>query len=104
METALENLEILEKYAKLNTQGIDKVFENSINKLYQREKNKLLALVAKLNEQLLEFEIRYQKLSVDFYEQYEAGNLSDDIDYVEWSATYEMFQKAQQKLNILLNK
>jgi len=104
MELAIENLQILEKYAKKNTQSIDNVFENSIKKLYQREKNKLLHIIKNLSEQLHKFEIQYQRESSDFYQLYESGNLGDEIDFVEWSATYEMFQNAQEKLNILLNK
>lgn len=49
-------------------------------------------LRARLKQQLADFEKQYAMESVDFYEQFEHGDLGDAADFVEWSATYEMLK------------
>lgn len=104
MEKTLEHLQVLEKYAKLNYKNIDNVFENSINKLYKREIKKVTDLILNLQSQLLLFENQYNLKTVNFIIDYEKGLLEDNVDFTEWSSTYDMLNNAIQKLNLLQNK
>ena len=48
------------------------------------------ALVA-VSKRLSSFEDRYQMASEDFYYKFKKGQLSDDIDFVEWSNDYQHY-------------
>ncbi len=47
------------------------------------------------------FEQRYQLSSVEFYQQFKAGKLGDEVDFVEWSAFYQMWSDLQTQLALL---
>jgi hypothetical protein len=100
MMTTLEKVRRLEEYLAGNT-AIDPVVETTINKLLNREQNRLLELKNRLTHQLLEFEAHYSLKSPDFYRRYEAGDLGDAIDYVEWAATVEMLNNVKHRLTLL---
>ena len=52
-----------------------------------------------LANDLWEFEQKYQMSSSDFYEQYQAGSLNDELQHcIEWVATYEFFVKSHLSL------
>lgn len=38
--------------------------------------------------------------SSQFYQQFQAGNLGDEIEFFEWSVFYEMWNNAQQHIKI----
>ena len=39
---------------------------------------------------LQQFETQYEISSAEFYQRFRAGELGDDIDFVEWSSCYQM--------------
>jgi hypothetical protein len=39
--------------------------------------------------------------SADFYQRFRAGELGDEMDFVEWSVFYEMYQALLQRLEML---
>jgi hypothetical protein len=52
------------------------------------------------------FEERYRMSSEDFYRQFAAGELGDDLDYFEWKALIEGLQeweKTNQELEELID-
>ena len=48
------------------------------------------ALVA-IAKQLSIFEARYEKISEDFFDDYNKGQLEDSADFVEWANTYKHY-------------
>jgi len=38
-----------------------------------------------------------------FYQSFNLGELGDDVDFVEWSAFYDMRQAVSDRLEVLLN-
>jgi hypothetical protein len=38
---------------------------------------------------------------VEFYQQFKAGKLGDEVDFVEWSAFYQMWSDLQARLALL---
>jgi hypothetical protein len=38
---------------------------------------------------------------VEFYQQFKAGKLGDEVDFVEWSAFYQMWSDLQTQLELL---
>lgn len=52
---------------------------------------------------LWNYEQKYQLTSTDFYEQYQAGSLDDELQHcVEWAATYDFFLQTKRKLEAAL--
>ncbi len=50
---------------------------------------------------LREFEIRYQQLSQDFYQQFQQGLLGDNEDFIVWAGLYEMLKNNEKYLREL---
>jgi len=75
--------------------------ELALDKLLARETANIAAQKTRLEAQLVEFEHQYHLPSREFYERFERGELGDDTDFVEWSATFEMVQNLQRRLDVL---
>ncbi len=101
MNATLEKVRRLEQYVATSESAVDPVLDMAVDKLLERESARLFALKSRLTEQLAELEIRYGMKSVDFYARYERGEMGDDTDFVEWSATVEMLENANKRLAVL---
>lgn len=88
--TTLEKVRRLEQYIAVDQSAVNPVLEMTINKLLTRETERVLDLKRRLMQQLHEFEENYGLKSPDFYTRYENGEMGDEIDFMEWSATVEM--------------
>ena len=47
---------------------------------------------------LQSFETHYQMSSDDFFHRFHKGELGDNADFFEWSATYDMYQVVRKRL------
>ena len=99
--TTLEKVKRLENYLAINDSEVDPVVESTIDKLLSRESHRLFDLKIRLADQLQEFEQRYSLKSTEFRRRYEAGELGDEMDFVEWSATVEMLNNIESHLELL---
>ncbi|MFM7364092.1 MAG: hypothetical protein ACKO11_06235 [Cuspidothrix sp.] len=54
--------------------------------------------VLDLEQRLKNFETKYKMSSSDFYQEFTAGKLGDEIDFFEWSVFYEMWTNAQNNI------
>ena len=52
-------------------------------------------------QNLKEFESRYEMASKAFYERFEAGTLGDAMDFFEWAGLYELWQGLLGKIRRL---
>lgn len=50
-----------------------------------------------LEHRLRRFEERYHMPSESFHQRFQAGELGDSIDFLEWNTYYEMLTDAQTK-------
>ncbi|MGB8691135.1 MAG: hypothetical protein WCD53_27960 [Microcoleus sp.] len=67
-------------------------------------KNQILEQqAAELETDLQQFETQYKMPSLEFYKKFRAGELGDDIDFVEWSSFYQMSCSVRERLQILLS-
>jgi len=101
MSTILEKVRLLEQYIEMRAGYIDRVLESTLDKILQREHDRLQSQIARLRDQLAVFENRYGLPTSEFYERFERGEMGDDADFFEWSATWEMFQDLQSDLELL---
>ncbi|MBC7226365.1 MAG: hypothetical protein H5T61_03945 [Thermoflexales bacterium] len=95
----LDKLKVLER---LYRQGVwSEVFDRTIDKLLAVEAERALAEKEDLEKRLTAYEARYGMDSAEFYRRFQAGELGDDMDFVEWSVFYEMYQALLKKLEVL---
>jgi len=78
------------------------VIDHSIDKLLMLERASAQHSLADLEERLRAYEGQYYMSSPDFYQRFRAGQLGDDIEFVEWSVFYEMHRGVQERLSILM--
>lgn len=99
--TTLEKVRRLEQYVSADSTASDPVIDMVMNKLLTREKERMLELQSRLANELGSFEKKYALKSDAFYQRYERGEMGDAMDFVEWSATWEMFRNTKKRLTLL---
>jgi hypothetical protein len=77
------------------------LMERSLAKIIELEHGQALQQASDLQAKLQVYEIKYQMPSDTFYQQFNAGELGDGIDFFEWSAFYDMWQAVQTRLGVL---
>lgn len=98
MIPVLEKVQRLERYIQTTEGQVDWIIENTLDKLLQRERQKLLQQRARLRSQIADFEVQYGWMSEVFYPRFERGELGDDMNFIEWSATIEMVEHLEQAI------
>lgn len=99
---AIQTLDKLRVLERLYRQGVwSEVFDRTIDKLLAIEVEQALAEKADLEKRLATYEAQYGMNSTDFYRRFRAGELGDEIDFVEWSVFYEMYQALLERLEVL---
>jgi len=97
-----ETLEKLRDLEALYRRGYGSdLISRSVDKIVALEKVAAEHELADLIARLQSFEMRYQMPSDVFYQAFRSGALGDEIDFVEWSAFFEMWQSAQERLKVL---
>ncbi len=54
-----------------------------------------------LQQDLVELERKYRISSEEFYEKFQAGQIGDEADFMEWNVLYKMTTKLRNRLGIL---
>ncbi|MCT7948873.1 hypothetical protein NG798_03660 [Ancylothrix sp. C2] len=62
------------------------------------QKHSLAKQIEDLEHNLKKFEEKYQMSSQKFYQEFQAGQLGDSIDFFEWNTYYEMLTSTQVKV------
>ena len=99
------NTQFLEQLGVLNSlyqKGYhSELIERSLAKIIDLERSHAMKQATELQAKLQAYETQYQMSSNRFYEQFIAGELGDSMDFVEWSAFYDMWQSVQARLSVL---
>lgn len=101
MTAVLEKVRRLERYVQVTNGQVDEVLESTIDKLLGRERQRLAGQLARLKSQVADFEGHYGWSSDEFYPRFERGELGDDMDFIEWSATIEMIRELEHSIDSL---
>jgi hypothetical protein len=91
-----EKLEILKNSFQDSSefdQVLDKLFDIVLSSYYEKRK--------KYEQELKNFESKYQLDSDEFYRRFESGELGDDMDFFEWVSLIEMQEKLGEKISQL---
>ena len=100
--TAPKTLDRLQGLVQLYDQGYNSpTIDNAIDKLLTAEIARARVQEHELAAQLAAYEHQYEMASEDFYRRFSAGDLGDEMDYVEWSILYELHQAILERLRIL---
>lgn len=93
-----------------NIKGLEQLFEKNLSDEYlQKAISKVISYeiaktIEELNELSAELKIYEQRLgmtSEDFFRKFSAGELGDSADFFEWSALYQIYLRASERLDIL---
>ena len=92
----LEKLELLSENCSDNTE-LDRIIGQLLNLILTRYRQKL----AIYNLDIDKFEKKYQLTSEQFLEQFNSGNLGDEMDFFEWFSLCELRKDILQKIHKL---
>ena len=101
MVTVLEKVRRLDQYVQLANGNVDHVVEGIIDKVLNRERQRLRRQQSRLKSQLTDFEAHYGWTLEEFYPRFERGELGDEMDFVEWATTIEMVKNLQPLIELL---
>ena len=88
--------------AELYQQGqTSDLMDRTLEKLLRHEAEQCQAQLRQLRADLAEFEQRYHLSSSEFYRQFQAGQTSDAMDYVEWASLIQMADNLTKRLRLL---
>lgn len=92
----------LETLLELYSRGYQSpVIDQTIEKLVNLESNRIRAEVERLTARLQVYEEKYGMKSDQFYPRFMNGELGDEMDFVEWSIFWEMYQAELGRLSEL---
>jgi vacuolar-type H+-ATPase subunit D/Vma8 len=92
----------LHALADLYQQGhVSELMERTLEKLLHQEAEACYAQLRQLQADLAEFEQKYHRSSTEFYQQFQAGQTGDEMDYVEWASLVQMANNLEKRLRLL---
>ena len=101
MLTIIQKAEKLVGYLKIQSRQSDTVIDNVLDKLFDRERQRLLIQQDEWRNELTQFEEQYQLSSADFYQKFARGEMGDEIDFVDWAAAWRVYQTILRSLNFV---
>jgi hypothetical protein len=75
--------------------------ERTLAKLVHHEADECQVQLRQLQADLHEFEQKYQRSSTEFYQQSQAGQTGDAMDYMEWASLIQMVDNLTKRLRLL---
>ena len=92
----------LERLAQLvRKQQVSEVMARTLDKLFDVEREESLRQLAQIQDDLEQLEKAYHMDSETFYRRWQAGEMDDRMDFVEWASLYQMAQNLKERLAIL---
>lgn len=87
---------------KLYAEGqVSPVIDLALEKALAYERGEAQHQLAQLEQDLAEFEQEYGLTSDGFYARFEAGEMGDAVDFVEWASLFQMAQRLQDRIALL---
>lgn len=80
---------------KQETENVLKEFKMRIEKINQK--------LSRIHESLARFQSKYGLKNREFKEKYSKGELRDDMDFMEWHISLELYEKLQEEKTALLD-
>jgi hypothetical protein len=97
--TPLQDLRRLERFYNAGFQN--RFLDAALRKIVSHQIERDEADLARVEAVLGEFEQRYGLSSTEFWQRYQAGQMPDEADFMEWNAFCKMRQRLVERLHIL---
>jgi len=102
MSTTVATLDKLRTLEQLYRQGYrTEVIDRTVDKLLAMEVEQAYKELRDLETRLSRYERQYNMNSSEFYRRFRAGELGDEMDFVEWSVFYDMHEATLRRLRLL---
>ncbi len=98
-QTTLQHIQALEHLYKQGWR--DEVAALTLRKLLERQLEQDQAQLNELAQDLAKFERQFGMSSEEFYRQYQAGKMGDDMDVFEWNVFYRMYGRLKEQVAYL---
>ncbi len=93
---ALRNLE------QLYERGFrDKLTDTALLRIASSQAARDEAVLRDLERDLSELELEYKMSSEDFFQRWQAGEMADTADFMDWNALYQMAREVRERLELL---
>jgi tyrosyl-tRNA synthetase len=87
---------------KLYTQGeTSEIVDLALEKLFAYELRESQQQLAQLVRDLSRFEQQYGLSSDAFYARFQAGEMGDAIDFMEWASLHQMAERLKERIDLL---
>ena len=83
---------------------VNETTARNLNKILELEVNQLQIDLAATEKDLGEFENQYNMSTMDFFRQWQAGEIDDRMDYVEWASLAQMADNLRKRLEFLTSE
>lgn len=102
MSQQTETVDKLQSLIRLYDEGYrSAVVDRAVSKLVTLEVEQTKMELQRLKVRLQAYEQSHSMSSDTFYQRFRAGELGDDMDFVEWSVFWDMYQAALNRLDQL---
>ena len=92
----------IERLEQLYRAGFhDPFLDKALHKIIDHQVSRDEADLQRVEEALAEFEQRYGLTSEDFCSRFQAGQMADTADFMEWNVLCKMRQRITARLHIL---
>ena len=103
MKRTLSKVKNLEKF--IEKHGEDPFISQSISKMLDYKIKNYEEEIRILDKELKTFERSYGTKSSVFFKKFNEGRLGDDMDFIEWSSLYQMYNSlVEKRLNLKVKK
>jgi hypothetical protein len=93
---AVQNLEQLYRHGFR-----DAVTDAALLKVASSQAARDTAVLSDIERDLTEFEQQYELSSHKFFQRWQAGQMADSADFMDWNALYQMAHEVRQRLEFL---
>ena len=106
IENSSENIAYkLEQLAELYRHGhASEIMLKTLHQLFIYETETCRSQLKQLQNDLSDFEKRYDMSSDMFYQRFQEGKTDDRMDFVEWASLVQMAYRLEQQLGLLKSR
>ena len=95
-------LEALRNLGQLYERGFrDAITDAALLRVASSQAARDEAVLRDLERDLSELEQQYQMSSVEFFQRWQAGEMADTADFMDWNALYQMAREVRERLDLL---
>lgn len=100
--STLAPLRVLRNLTRLYEYGFqDRVTDTALLKVARSQMARDEAALRDLERDLRDFEQQYQLNSSEFFRRWQAGEMDDTADFMEWNVLYQMALDVRERLQLL---